>query len=330
MLQDFADHDGYIANLPVLRQLPSQQLVKLLHAAMPQPQVDQALLNSVGSQGGVVYFFTDGSCMFPHVPAIRYATFGIICDIAPCDADRCVSADRYLATRLLPDTLVPLTTGRLQGRQTINRAELQAVVWIYERFPHAVVTTDSSYAKGWVERMLWDPLLLPPPHHDDADLLQVLRRVLRHTHVIRKIKSHQDATAHCTALERYAILGNMVADNLVNKANKEFLPAVQTTLHEHAMTYLAHFDEMKSFWQYLLDLNFRKLAGVGSLTSEETDGHTPVRLVDQLANWQAPSDWVCPDIGEAEWLSFSKWGLQPMWTLLHWIQESRWPLDPRF
>ena len=72
----------------------------------------------------------------------------------------------------MPITLQKLAAARTQGRQSIHRAELSAILFLFESFPVFCVRTDSQTAITLVETCMRATHVHELADHDDFDLLR--------------------------------------------------------------------------------------------------------------------------------------------------------------
>ena len=145
--------------------------------------------------------YTDGSCAHQSCTLTRCAAFRIVLDLATNDAERRHHARNFLGNREAPPVLQRLVCGRLQGVQSIHRAELAAIIWITQTFPsHGLV----AYTDGaWVIDV-WTKCLLPNSvglfiDHSDRDLIQLTK--------VGKVRAHQNPLLEDDALARFHLLG---------------------------------------------------------------------------------------------------------------------------
>jgi len=132
-----------LVELPVLHLHPHHEFHDALLFSMPQPQLDMNMIQKVLNLGANnLTFFTDGSCKYPNCPHSRYSAFAIVCDLCPSDCLRKHLAYMYRCTGRVPETLQKLTVGRTYGRQCIHRAEMQAILVLFEQLDAFDVYTD--------------------------------------------------------------------------------------------------------------------------------------------------------------------------------------------
>eukprot|EP00438_Fugacium_kawagutii_P018613 Skav234508 [mRNA] locus=scaffold1613:281194:282486:- [translate_table: standard] len=237
---------------------------------------------------------------------------------------RCRQADMFQATGREPDTLVPLAAARLPGRQCIHRAELTAVLWVFQNFSKACVYTDSLDTHQWVDKLHRDPQMHIDPLHPDIDLLLQLQQLLTPAHVTRKVKAHQDCASVSGLLPCYWALGNRAADKLAVETNEHLLPEIGRELETFAQLFLDEVHRMVQFYHYLLRLNEARAKAVTDEDTIQEHSLEPLHLAEQLKTYVA-GDWTCPREVTEDWLSCSAWGLQVFWALQEWLCDCVWP-----
>ena len=81
-----------------------------------------------------LHVYTDGSCLHPTLPSMRYAGFSIVVDSCRSDAERCWHAQRFKETGVTPSTLHVIVQELCPQAQNIHHAELREVVRANEYF----------------------------------------------------------------------------------------------------------------------------------------------------------------------------------------------------
>ena len=115
--------------LPLVYKSPQPDVVNIMNRTRSLPEILPMDIDGTSIVDNRV-FYTDGSCTFPNIPFGRLAGFAIIVDVAENDEARCKEAEKSNGVNLFPATLKPLSAGLQFGEQTINRAELTAVIQI--------------------------------------------------------------------------------------------------------------------------------------------------------------------------------------------------------
>lgn len=128
------------------------------------------------------------------------------------DRARLEAVRTYELTRQIPPFFRVIALGRVQGLQTIHRAELSALVLLTETFSRFVVYSDSANALRDVESCGSDAYMFERLRHEHPDLLDRIHAALQPGQTFRKVKAHQLETPDLQGMEKYHALGNHVAD----------------------------------------------------------------------------------------------------------------------
>ena len=228
--------DYAVENLPSLHELPCifqdpfQMFYMTLHSQMPEPEIPDEMvqqLQHLVTRGFTPTFYTDGSCVHPASVFTRHAAFAIVVDSALSNVERCFQARKYVDTGLMPSTLHTLVMARLPGTQTIQRAELFAIVLLCEKFHDCCIYTDSMLAYIAFRCCKEARTFADLQRFDNGDLMwRLFTAVQGGQQDVHKIKAHQlDQTFHDSLL-CYRSLGNHVADTAAGKAAQFLQPAL--------------------------------------------------------------------------------------------------------
>ena len=319
-------------DLPFLLQHPSYELVQQLHYCQPPPMLDEAMQNqlkNLDSLGFATCFYTDGSLRFPQSHTCRFGAFAIIIDTCVSDNQRVAQAELWRRTGTFPVSLGRLAMARLQGPQTIHRAELMAVVSVCEWCSRAIIKTDSASVTHAFLLCKMAHQFTDIQHLEDPDLLYRLWLALRRgSQTVVKVKAHQEPTLAHTALEVYDILGNRQADEMAVATCKSFQPEVAQLCQDMYMDVQCDKLYLRSFLAYLLDL--RRHFALLQADKTELTVHADLRANtapeprDILANWQVPYPRAAYDVG-VTFLQYSAWGRPFADMVLQWMRQVEWP-----
>ena len=239
------DIDFAMENLPCLPELPCilqdpfQMFYMTLQMQMPEPVFPQDLLTKLRSWNDMGFppvFYTDGSRLNPSSVFSRHAAFAIVVDTALYDHERVFQATKYVNTGLTPTTLHTLTTARLPGTQTIQRAELYAIVILCELFKDCCVYTDSQVALVAFRRCRVARSFACLQTLDNGDLIWRLYQAVRHgTQQVLKVKAHQLEHTYHDPVLCYHSLGNHMADVAAGKGAQFLHPSLvrDLSLRDH-------------------------------------------------------------------------------------------------
>ena len=329
LLSDLGEHDSVWHDLPVLFSQPEEEFIATLHYTQKPAMCSEDTLSQLNNLGHRVQCYTDGSCMFPASITTRFAAHAIIIDLCPDDDTRRFEAVRWLTTKQIPSTLMPLHLTRLPGRQVIHRAELYALVQVCENLHHAQVFSDSSYVITAFHRCQETLCVHHLEVHDNADLLIRLWYALQNgDHIVSKIKAHNDPAAERDSLQRYRMLGNQKANDMAIWANLHLHPAFVKELNAFHCAVRSNQDQLREFYKLQLELNCvrAKLEAAGQKDRPPQVVSTQHRLsaLQQLQQWdiQEPWTWPTPSMDLSR---ESVWGPTMTSKLLQWLQQLRWP-----
>ena len=159
-------------------------------------------------------------------------------DLAVDDFSRRRAADVYKVTKRLPETLQVILVSRLQGLQSIHRAELTAVITICEGFIAAEMFTDSNFAGDLFRKVQSSAHVSQFIDHGDYDLIQRLHACVPKQRVLHKVKAHMCLESVPSLLDTYHALGNHIADRAAVEANKNLFPELCAQLESHHLVIL--------------------------------------------------------------------------------------------
>eukprot|EP00435_Cladocopium_sp_Y103_P041452 s2524_g11.t1 len=171
-----------------------------------------------------VHFFTDGSCMFPHDPDLRLASWAVVTG-TPCPVN---AASRVVATGPLPGLL-----------QTSYRAEtfaiLQALRSAATSCQRVMLWTDCEAVVKRLRRCLRG---LPPkinaPNSDIwLDIFAVLQSWPTGAVQVTHVSSHMPIHAASNMLEEWCFFHNALADHAATVANRSRGPAFWHFFDDH-------------------------------------------------------------------------------------------------
>ena len=327
---EIAQDDPDFVDLPVIFCHPHFEFHDALLYNMPRPEISRQTIQTLEQLGvPCLAFYTDGSCMHPTSTSTCFSAFSVTVDMARDDSHRKDLADIFMSTGTMPNTFQTISVGRTQGRQQIHRAELSAIILIFEHFDSAVVYTDSATAISLVSRCRCIQDVTELIHHDDYDLLSRLFHVLTPAKKVEKVKAHQQVRLIADPLQRYHALGNTIADLAANTACTGLLPEVVQQLQEHHNDLLEQRDKVLKYYNLNLDLQTAR-AQASAVRAEDSGPalHTHVDIRNLLCNWQVLDVWVQPSYLDDSELVHSVWGFQWAVALLEWIQSCQWPAHP--
>eukprot|EP00438_Fugacium_kawagutii_P034914 Skav206375 [mRNA] locus=scaffold834:215804:217156:+ [translate_table: standard] len=281
-----------------------------------------------------MHIFTDGSCSNPSHPTTRHAAYACVLDLCPDDAARQQQVQRWCSTGQPFDCFQTIAVGRVHGEQTINRAELSALIVVGDLGDHVHLHTDSAYAKGVVGNI--DPSHLPTPSNDgNLDLRLRLRSTGLQPACVHKVAAHTDPSIWDPWWTIFCAMGNAAADAAAKVANDRLQPQWKETLEERHGDVQTQRDLFYDTCRMVLKLNDARAAAAKQLQPEEQPAlacpnrFSPLDIQQRLANW---SPVECQSLTFPEdidnWVRPFSWGDEWLHTMLRWLQQFAWPSSP--
>eukprot|EP00438_Fugacium_kawagutii_P022909 Skav224171 [mRNA] locus=scaffold2007:382978:386172:+ [translate_table: standard] len=247
--------------IPVVHKHPKQAILSYLHQRREMPPAFK--LSELGFQGDhVPTFYTDGSAAFPHLGG-QIAAWAIVLDRCNTDAQREHVVAQLEDWNSHPSTLVPVQISLVSGTQTINRAELQALLQIAISTDAADIHSDSSWAIGCFEEIQLFPEHDRYWNRNHSDLLLSLCDLALQKDLQKfrcfKIKSHQNIQTLDGNLAVYHAMGNRFADELANNATKRENSHLHAFCWEVAEWYDSQVSLIKAIQPFLARSEIRRL-----------------------------------------------------------------------
>lgn len=316
-------------HLPVIQRHVHADYVDTLHHLQPEPVFDQSLQEELLRHcvdGKPLVFYTDGSCQHPHSVHSRFAGYSIVVDLAPDDATRLDAVHAYNLTQQVPPFFRVIALGRVQGTQTIHRAELTAIVLLAEAFDHFVLHSDSANALSDVQLSQSDRYIYEQARHEHPDLLARLRETCKATQTFCKVKAHQLTDATLQGLDKYHALGNHVADLAASRACCHLYPDMAETFDEVHRTLTLQCDHLYQYFRYVLDLRRERAILDAALVREpRPEPVAPQRdIFAELAAYNVLQYWRGPPV-RVQRFDACAWGPTLAWMLQKWLARFAWP-----
>ena len=296
--------------------------------ALLMPSAVELDMDKIGTRP-FLRMFTDGSCRHPGVPDASYAGFAVILDTSPCDASIPGILHQWRSTGCPPNEFRVLCQGSVPGLQSINRAEVCAVIQairlaVILRAPACEIWTDSAFAISEFERARTSLAGTWP------DLCSLLRRLPLETVNLRKIASHQDLSK-LWGMEQWFAAGNSAADVAAKSAVGRELQCVQDIAATAADCIHRQTKLLPAFWKYLLQLSAEEMRLLRALDVPDAPAARPLagsKPEAWLALNRGPFQaWTVPDF-QREWLlacSWPPWFTVPVWS---WVRNLQWTILP--
>ena len=317
-------HDPVHVNLPVIFQDPMYELHRLLHFQAPSPDCD---IPSDLDPDQVIY--TDGSCREPDLPQHRWAGFSMV--VAKCPESNILGNLHLGNSHLLNQCYFTIAVGHCQGRQSIPRAELLALVTLWENHIHNPVGTDSAYVLHIAQLLqhLSDVRILHK--HGNYDLI---RRAFFNkppnfsAQTIFKIKAHEELHATSVFLTLHRA-GNAAADEAAKQITQTAGSTVNTERSQIAADFRSSKRTLAKHYEFRYELARHRISLSHGQSTTVEPTNSPVTSLDRLL------DWTVSDPIEIRWdqldmeiIKGSRWGTAHAGRLLCWLKTLKWPKHP--
>ena len=223
LCKELEELDDIHVELPVIFQPPEMDFILFCHHQNNPPVIIpevQMIIQEQLDSGNIPTFYSDGSCFKPETPAARLAAWGLVLSRDVNDWDRKQALAHSTSVEAVSRHFLVVATGRCHGDQSIDRAELQSMVFLHEQFPCTRLVTDSQYTIDCWRRILDLSDERSLNFMANSDLLQRLYRANKGArHEVRKVKSHTWELGRSDVCQDYDTLGNEVADRVAKAAN---------------------------------------------------------------------------------------------------------------
>lgn len=327
-LEYFQDTD--IAELPVVHCHPQTELLRTMcwYPSIPDIHPDiYRTLRDWDHQGSTLTFYTDGACLHPTDRYHRHAAFSVVIDLALTDAER-LQQVRLAAINEPVHTLLPIALCQSSGLQNIHRAEIEAHVYICERFQHTTIHTDSAVALSLDLKCQRAQSLHELRDHPEYDLAQRLWIAMQTgTHNFHKVKAHALDVPDANPLDTYHKLGNQVADRAANRACRYLSGNIATENQAIMDAKTTHTQHLIQLYKLYLQL-FRQRAQVDRIAQRATvpqdNSSRHQQFVSELKDYAVDPPWSPPDL-HVNNVDKTAWGPWLSGQLLQWMQAVKWP-----
>lgn len=198
--------------------------------------------------------YTDGSCQNPRSPFVARAAWAVI------HRTRCRNTPHKDYDYKV------LASGHCPGLQTINRAELYAMLIAAEQArasndqSQVSFYTDSQFVVNVLTHIEANTIHESPHKRDHWDLIVRLCQAWDQSrfHVF-KIKSHLHLENAHSTVEAYHILGNTLADEAAVRTCTADLPDFLAVCEQVQKHYESQHTELTAIYKYLLDLSCERM-----------------------------------------------------------------------
>ena len=315
--------------LPLIYKSPYHDVVNIINRARDLPEVFPSFIDGFCINKDRI-FYTDGSCTFPNIPHGRLAGFAIVVDVAEGDIMRCAEAFRSDGVTQYPETLKPLCAGLQFGEQTINRSELTAIIQIIRSTDSAIIVTDSSYTLNVFSQVQKDFRFVNYHGCENYDLILMLCLCFQEgkdptAFQVKKIASHQEFDGITSLLDKYAILGNRLADLMAKKTTQENRSNFHRASWSLGKTYGRQQQILRQYLRLLVEVDILRQEAKSKQKEKVTSSRA---YTDDLEVWQPdalPQQIVVNQT--EEFLSGFLPGANVMIAMIRWAQMLQWPQE---
>ena len=328
-----SDEQKFIMHFPCMPASPYQGRVNKLRQAMEWPATNLHL-----PPGDRHVFYTDGSCTVAAGHLERHAAWAIVVDKCHLDESRVHFMQEWHRNGfVLPNSFQVCQSGHVPGKQTINRAELFALLMIAEGVQSAEIYSDSQYAVSKFQQILEQPDARRYFDSKNMDILVRLCCRCQETPLdiqIHKICAHQDIQDIRHDLDRYHAMGNALADHAAKEARKKLENAQELQIVQLHRTFL---DTQKIHTRMCMQfvaqaakswLQCRPSAAERDQAITSTRRGMQISLTSAKVALQVEletcMEWQVPIIPlDREQYLF--WGCECMYLLQKWVNTLKWP-----
>eukprot|EP00438_Fugacium_kawagutii_P022469 Skav232355 [mRNA] locus=scaffold2646:490520:494785:+ [translate_table: standard] len=332
LLSQLQEKESGLHELPVLHVHPCQEYFHALCHQFVEPQLTHTVLHSLDQlqqAGQTLTFYTDGSCQFPEWIGASHATYAIIWDATVDDDEKASMAQQFDSGNDCP-SFATLLTARIQGFQDIHRAEIWALLYLWERFTNTEVITDSQVALSLASKcdLLQVPLELAD--HMAPDLARRLWTAFRRgRHRVRKIAAHQPISGCTDWLLKYDRMGNQRANDVAYTAATSLYPQLHQEAKDIVTTLQQDSEELKKFFEYFLKLQqtrsqLRKQHNRQAALEPRHEGE--LTIAQKLKQYRVITAWTMP-APRLDYGKFTAWGPTLANLFIEWTSLLVWPED---
>lgn len=313
------DEDEIRMVFPLAYKTHEDQFLHDLLRKVPEPDVSFP-------HAPMPWVYTDGSCSQPTSKSYRWAAYAIVYPVVP-------HAILLTMTHLTPSQLLTkafhvAAVSLVNGRQTINRAELAAAILTHEAKTGATVVTDSAYVLAMHDLIRSTPDVSALHRQANWDWLQRLHHLFWSSNYpipICKVKAHQKIGTQCQT-ELIHILGNSVADEAAKIACKQLHKVITSDFRRLFADAVLQQQSLEAQFALRCDLAMHRV----KLDNEHDKA--PERQLERLEQMHS----YAPEQGQTFVLTSvdfenargSKFGRRSTDLVLKWVQLLVWPTSP--
>ncbi len=329
LICDVASRCPPMLSLPLMYKHPMHHFLRSSLCKLPLPPVIELSQDLPFDVPSVPVCYTDGSCINPHLAPARLSSYAIVISCHSQPVDMATEADSFWQSDELPGSLVPWQVGLVPGEQTINRAELLAIIQCVRTFDAAYVLTDSLYAFHLVLEVIHYPYIEAFLDRPNLDLIQVLCNAFQakdptQFHLI-KIPAHRNNHEASDAFDLYNLLGNRAADMAAKSALRSSCSSLHQCAHEVCEHYSWQWRTLHRYAGFLAKLDQLRMQALDQLVKEDASSERV--SVEYLLEWAPLSPWrgVVVDKLDDDMCRAFLPGAGLVRALVQWAATLQWP-----
>ena len=284
--------------------------------------------------GDPLTLYTDGSCLHPQIPWASLAAYSVVQDCSVASEQQALAERLWRCSGQIPLPLQVVAQGCVPGSQTINRAELSAVIQACRHSvalgaPPTRIGTDSMFVVNEWAR------LRSGGNGTYPDLTRALLGAWRRHFSVFKVRAHVDLHA-VRDMEWWEGAANHAADVAAKQAVNNDWEFLRTFVDGIADATLGQADEHLLFARFLVAMSGEENR-LKQQASRAVPADTPPGAAAQqdsllFQRWVALSPALLsvrasPTL-ETDWLLASSWPPWFTWPLVTWLQQLQWGSDP--
>ena len=328
--------DDIHINLPVIFEPPMHNFfLQMCYQPDPVnivPTATQAI-EAMQTQGIRPIIFTDGSCFSPeHYPLAAWA---IVVGLDITEQQKCDTILRGFKSGVNLSSFLTVAVGRCNKQQSIDRAELEAMVVVHEHWMTTQVVTDSAYAMDCWKMVTTQDDLTILHSRQNADLLIRLYHANRGANnVVTKVASHTLEKGQNQPQDPYLTIGNAVVDAAAKAANQFLNPILVQTWDDNKKT-LDHCKQLRrQHLRLLVELQpLRARLEHSEKAKQRHKQDLPLRIqpgksyLQSLTEWD-PATYIVFDLYWPAGTSLcGPWGEECAFELIQYWNKLKWSDD---
>lgn len=333
------EHDRIHTELPVVFASPTNDFLQVCQYQKLVSEIPENISRLIQAQidlGITPTFFSDGSCIHPETPAISLAAWGLVWALANTPEERNFVLSNSHDKQIVQQQFAAIGTGRCHGAQTIDRAELQAMIFLQQQLQQSILVTDSQYALD-----SWEKVKCASNENEflfaaNSDLLSQLFQANQHgNHRVLKVKSHTWIDGTSLTEEPFLALGNEVVDQVAKAANFQLHPPMVQEWTKEADEMIRTITWKKQHYQMLGELHqLQTRMGEKDVTAPTSAvpvflGHVGQSIFEVFANYK-PQQFFHKEIFwdediplDNEWTNEMSSHLLQFWQDIEWSSPTR-------